>query len=206
MTFENNVFVNCPFDDQYLPLLRPLLFTLIYLRLKPRIALEAIDSGQLRLTKIVQLIRDSKFSIHDLSRCEAAVEGELYRLNMPFELGVDFGCRIFGRPKHRAKRTLVLEAKPYRYKTSISDLAGADIECHGEEPYKVIGVVRNWLKNVCLSRAAAPTLIRIAFTDFMAHNFDELLQLGFSAQDVEAMPVAELMERMDAWVLSNAGA
>lgn len=43
-TFETNVFINCPFDENYLPLLRPLLFTVIYLRLKPRIALEAIDS------------------------------------------------------------------------------------------------------------------------------------------------------------------
>ncbi len=29
--FDQNVFVNCPFDDEYLPLLRPLLFTIIYL-------------------------------------------------------------------------------------------------------------------------------------------------------------------------------
>lgn len=68
MAFEENVFVNCPFDQQYLPLLRPLLFTVIYLGLKPRIALEAMDSGQARLDKIVGLIRDSKFSIHDLSQ------------------------------------------------------------------------------------------------------------------------------------------
>ena len=200
MAFEENVFVNCPFDQRYLPLLRPLLFTVIYLRLKPRIALEAIDSGKLRLTKIVELIRDSKFSIHDLSRSESAVEGELYRLNMPFELGVDFGCRMFCRPKQREKRTLVLEAKPHRYKLSISDLAGADIECHGDEPYRVIGIVRNWLKNVCLTRAAGPALIASAFTDFMAYNFDALSQLGFSAQDIEALPVAELMERMESWV------
>lgn len=206
MAFDSNVFVNCPFDDKYLPLLRPLLFTVIYLGLKPRIALEAIDSGELRLNKIVELIQDSKYSIHDLSRSEAAVAGELYRLNMPFELGVDFGCRLFGRPKHRNKRTLVLEAKPHRYKASISDLAGADIECHEGEPYKVIGVVRNWLKNVCLAQAAGPALISSAFTDFMAQNFDALTQLGFSAQDIERLPVGELVERMEAWVKSNAAA
>lgn len=111
--FEANVFINCPFDAKYLRLLRPLLFTVIYLRLKPRIALEAIDSGELRLTKIVELIRDSKFSIHDLSRSEAASIGEYYRLNMPFELGIDFGCRLFGKPGQRNKRTLVLEAKQH---------------------------------------------------------------------------------------------
>jgi hypothetical protein len=40
MAFVTNVFVNCPFDDKYLRLLRPLLFTVIYLGLKSRIALE----------------------------------------------------------------------------------------------------------------------------------------------------------------------
>ena len=206
MAFENNVFVNCPFDGKYLPLLRPLLFTVIYLGLKPRIALEAIDSGDLRLNKIVELIRDSKFSIHDLSRSEAAAAGELYRLNMPFELGIDFGCRLFGKPRQRDKRTLILEAKPYRYKASISDLAGADIECHDDEPYKVIGVVRNWLKNVCLAQAAGPALISSAFTDFMAHNFDALTELGFSPQDIEQLPVGELIERIEAWVSAENGA
>jgi hypothetical protein len=206
MAFEKNVFVNCPFDAKYLPLLRPLLFTVIYLGLTPRIALEAIDSGELRLNKIVELIRDSKYSIHDLSRSEAAVAGELYRLNMPFELGVDFGCRIFGKPRQRDKRTLVLEAKPHRYKASISDLAGADIECHEDEPYKVIGVVRNWLKNVCLTQAAGPALISSAFTDFMAENFDALTKLGFSPHDIELLPVGELIERMTAWVATRTGA
>lgn len=203
MSFETNVFVNCPFDEKYLPLLRPLLFTVIYLGLNPRIALEAIDSGELRLNKIVELIRASKFSIHDLSRTEAAAAGELYRLNMPFELGVDFGCRLFGTSKLRAKRTLVLEAKPHRYKASISDLAGADIECHDDEPYKVIGVVRNWLKNVCLTEAVGPALISSAFTDFMAQNFDALIALGFSAQDIEKLPVGELIQRMQTWMAAN---
>lgn len=200
MAFESNVFINCPFDEEYFPLLRPLLFTVIYLRLKPRIALETIDSGELRLAKIIELISYSKFSIHDLSRSEAAVAGELFRLNMPFELGVDFGCKLFGRPRQRGKRTLVLEAKPHRYKASISDLSGADIECHDDQPYKVIGVVRNWLKNVCLTKAAGPALIASAFSDFMAQNFDALVELGFSAQDIEKLPVGELIERMEQWV------
>ena len=203
MAFETNVFVNCPFDEKYRPLLRPLLFTVIYLGLKPRIALEAIDSGELRLTKIIKLIRESKFSIHDLSRSEAAAVGELYRLNMPFELGVDFGCRLFGRPGQRLKRTLVLEAKPHRYKASISDLSGADIECHDNKTYKVIGVVRNWLKNVCLTKAAGPALISSAFTDFMAQNFNALTKLGFSAQDIGQLPVGELIQRMEEWMVAN---
>ena len=43
MAFAKNVFVNCPFDRDFYPLLRPLLFTIIYLGLKPRIALEDVE-------------------------------------------------------------------------------------------------------------------------------------------------------------------
>ena len=199
MPFEKNVFVNCPFDQPYLRLLRPLLFTIIYLRLKPRIALEAMDAGQARLDKIVGLVRDSKFGIHDLSRIEAVKAGELFRLNMPFELGIDFGCRLFGRGKQRDKKILVLEAEPYRYKAALSDLSGYDIESHGNEPYRLIGIVRNWLKNVSLTDAAGTARIEAAFTDFMADNFDALTAQGFSPEDIEALPVPELVECMEAW-------
>lgn len=203
MTFEKNVFVNCPFDQQYLPLLRPLLFTVIYLKFKPRIALEEMDAGQARLDKIVRLMADSKFGIHDLSRIESAKAGELSRLNMPFELGLDFGCRLFGSRLQKGKRCLILEAEPYRYKAALSDLSGSDIENHGNEPYRVVGIVRNWLKNVYPMQAAGPAKIASAFTDFMAQNYDDLTAKGFSPRDIEALPVPELIECMEDWVAAN---
>ena len=43
MPFETDVFVNCPFDDDYLPLLRPILFAIIDLGFSPRIALESFE-------------------------------------------------------------------------------------------------------------------------------------------------------------------
>ncbi len=33
---EKNVFINCPFDPEYYPLLRPLLFTIVYLGFNPK--------------------------------------------------------------------------------------------------------------------------------------------------------------------------
>lgn len=204
MAFKDNVFVNCPFDDEYLALLRPILFTIIYLGLKPRIALEAMDAGEARLDKIVGLIADSKFAIHDISRIEAARAGDLYRLNMPFELGIDFGCRKFGRGQLKEKRSLVLEAERYRYKAALSDLSGVDIESHDNDPYKVAGIVRNWLKNTCHFSAVGPSKITSAFTDFMADNFDKLTSDGFSPADIEALQVAELIECMEKWVEQNA--
>ena len=148
MAFDRNVFVNCPFDSDYLRLLRPILFTIIYVGLKPRIALEVTDSGQARLEKIMDLIRQSKYGVHDLSRCEAVKAGELYRLNMPFELGLDFGCRQYGKGRLREKKILILEVQPHRYKAALSDLGGSDIEAHANEPYRVIRSIRGWLKIV----------------------------------------------------------
>ena len=93
--FSKSVFINCPFDDQFIPLLRSILFVIIYLGFTPRIALERFDSGEARINKIINLIEASKFSIHDLSRIKSSEKSEYFRLNMPFELGVDIGCKIF---------------------------------------------------------------------------------------------------------------
>ena len=65
-SFSKNVFINCPFDSDYVALLRPLLFTVLYLGYTPRIASERLDSGEPRIDKISELVQRSKFSIHDL--------------------------------------------------------------------------------------------------------------------------------------------
>ena len=91
-SFDTNVFVNCPFDEQYASILQALLFCLLRFNLNPRIATERNDSGEARIDKILKLVQSSRYSIHDLSRCQAQTAGEHYRLNMPFELGIDFGC------------------------------------------------------------------------------------------------------------------
>ena len=93
--FTKNVFINCPFDNEYIALLRPLLFTIVYLGYSPRIASEQFDSGEARIKKICDLIEKSQLSIHDLSRIKSSKEEQFYRLNMPFELGIDIGCRLF---------------------------------------------------------------------------------------------------------------
>lgn len=200
MGFEKNVFINCPFDDQYLPLLRPMLFTIIYLGLSPRIALERLDSGQPRVHKIISLIKESKYSIHDLSRIQAGKKGEYYRLNMPFEIGLDVGCRLFKDGECSTKSCLILESQPYRYQAAISDLSSSDIAVHNDEPELVATEVRNWLNNAADLRAPGPSAIWGAFLDFMAANYDELKGRGFSDRDIEKLPVSELIVCMQAWI------
>lgn len=79
--FEQSVFINCPFDEDYEPILQAILFCVIFLGFNPRIARERNDSAEVRIEKIAALIEASKFSIHDLSRAQAAKKGEYYRLN-----------------------------------------------------------------------------------------------------------------------------
>lgn len=96
-----------------------------------------------------------------------------------------------------------MESIPHRYKAAISNLSGADIECHYDEPYKVIGVVRNWLKSTCLPTAAGPARIEAAFTKFMTDDYNALTTEGFSAVDIAALPTGELIERMQRWVAAS---
>jgi hypothetical protein len=93
--FGKSVFINCPFDEVYQPLLRTLIFTIKTIGFIPRITLERNDSGEVRLHKIKELIESSKYSIHDLSRSKSKSENEYFRLNMPFELGLNLGCRDY---------------------------------------------------------------------------------------------------------------
>lgn len=203
MAFEQNVFINCPFDKEFYPLLRPLLFTVIYLGLEPRIALERLNSGEPRIQKIVELIEDSKYAIHDLSRIKAREKDELFRLNMPFELGLDVGCRLYKGGKWSEKKCLILEAERYRYQAALSDLSNSDIAVHNNEPNDVVIEVRNWLSNEAGQRAPGPTRIWGAFNDFMANNYDTLKQDGFSDRDIKRLPVNELVTYMKRWVEAN---
>lgn len=198
--FNQNVFVNCPFDDEYLSLLHPLLFTIAYLGFRPRIALEELDSGTPRIQRIVDLIASSRYAIHDLSRLQAKEAGEYYRLNMPFELGLDVGCRLFGERRFTQKKCLVLESQQYRYQAAISDVSNSDIAVHNGDPQSIVTEVRNWLNNQAGLQAPGPSSVWAAFSEFTSENYNALKERGFSDRDIEKLPVGELMQGITKWV------
>jgi len=145
---NDNVFINCPFDDGYRSKLMAIIFVLIYLGYRPRIALENMDSSRNRLAKIQDLIRTSELSIHDLSRLQADAVNQTFRGNMPFELGMDFGQKYLSDPVRDSKRILVMEKERYSILKAISDLNGFDIESHDDDSSRIMEIVRNWLNNV----------------------------------------------------------
>ena len=198
--FARNVFINCPFDDPYLPILRPVIFCVLHLGFRPRIALERLNSGEARIAKIIQLIRESRFAIHDLSRLQAERQGEYYRLNMPFELGLDVGCALFGARPWQSKKCLILETERYRYQAALSDLSNSDIAVHGNDPQRAMTEVRNWLAvEAGLPDAPGPAAVWDRFTDFTADHFTDLNARGYSKADISAQPISELLPAMEAW-------
>ncbi len=204
MEYEKNVFINCPFDNEYLPLLRTLLFTILYHNFEPRIAKENSDSGIPRIEKIKNLIAESKFSIHDISRIQSIKKKEYYRLNMPFELGIDFGCRLYSGIAHSGKRFLILEKESYRYMKAFSDINGFDIKSHKNEPQEVVRAVRDWfVETVNYKGAKSTAKIWYNFNDFMANLFDEKIKDGFSHSDIDFMPIPEFIENIKIWLISK---
>ncbi len=105
--YSRSLFINCPFDAEYQPLFRALVFAVEYCGFRARCSLESDDAGETRIGKIQRLIRDSQFAIHDLSRIESNEAG-LPRFNMPFEFGLFLGYKWAGDRLQSRKRTLVL--------------------------------------------------------------------------------------------------
>lgn len=177
-----NVFVNVPFDDAYEPLFEALIFAISACGYRPRCALEDSDSGDIRLDKLVELIRESPRSIHDLSRTEVG-ENQLPRFNMPFELGLALGAKRFGRrPRDRIK---IMVAEPYRLPAYLSDLGGNDPDAHANNPERVIRIVRNYLqrtpRGVVLS---GPTRLAADLATFRRRLPSIAEQIGFAAEEV----------------------
>ena len=133
-----------PFDDAYAPLFDALVFAVMACGYRVRCALEADDSGDIRLDKLVALIRESPCSIHDLSRIDLG-ENDLPRFNMPFELGLAMGAKRFGATSRRRDRIKIMVEQPYKLPAYLSDLGGNDPTAHRGSPAAVIRIVRNHL-------------------------------------------------------------
>lgn len=197
--FEQSVFINCPFDPDYDALLQAILFCVVDLGFVPRLARERSDSAEMRVEKITGLIEASLYSIHDLSRCVAKKRGEHFRLNMPFELGIDWACRRYFGSGREAKRFLILEEKPYRYQAALSDISGCDIQYHAANFQQAVRKVRNWLVSEAGITADGATRILARYTDFQGWYFEKQLAAGFSDEDIKDYETSELLAAMMEW-------
>lgn len=197
--FSRNVFVNCPFDWDYEPILKAVIFCVARFGLRPRIATERSNAAETRIDKIAELIRVSEYSIHDLSRCQAREGGEHYRMNMPFELGMDFACRRYGAEPFNRKKILVMEEQRYRYQAALSDLAGIDIEPHEGRYDLAVRRVRNWFAGMKGFEKIGTSKILSEYEDFQEWYAEQQRIAGFSADDMREVPVGEFMQAILDW-------
>jgi hypothetical protein len=169
MTFEKNIFINCPFDITYInELLKPMLYVIIRNGFFPRLSLEVSDSGQFRLEKIIGIIKDCKYCIHDLSIVKSRKVGEYARMNMPFELGIDYGLRKSGIAKFSGKQCLILEATKYDYMKAISDINGFDIKVHKNDTQTLFECLYKWFSETGKVKNQRPPIQ--LFNDFIDFN------------------------------------
>jgi hypothetical protein len=175
MSFDKNVFINCPFDETYINnLLKPILYVIIKNGFSPRLSLEVSDSGQARLEKITEIITSCKYSIHDLSIVKSKKANEFARMNMPFELGIDYGLRKSGIAPLNTKQFLILEATKYDYMKAISDINGFDIKVHSNNTEKIFDCLYSWCSETLkINKQNPPLKIFYDFLDFNTNLFEE---------------------------------
>jgi hypothetical protein len=135
-------------------------------------------------------------------RIQSSGGEDLYRLNMAFELGVDFGCKLFTEGGvAKLKTFLILEKERYRYQRVLSDLSGSDIRNHNNEPEDLVREVRNWFVEEISSRhPPSGTKIWEDFNEFMADFYEKREEQGYRAKDLEIMPTREYIEFTKEWL------
>jgi hypothetical protein len=139
---------------------------------------------------------------------KAAKAREFYRMNMAFELGIDYGSRQHGPEFMRSKKCLILEKEPHDFKIALSDLSGVDIKNHGNEPDEVVRAVRDWFyETVGLRNAPYPKVIWFRFNDFTTSLFEARLAEGIPEDDVKEdiarMPIPEYLNCVVDWVTQH---
>ena len=137
-----SVFINCPFDDEYASLRDALVFSTVCCGLLPR---SAMDLGQVsipRMRRILTVMAECRYSIHDLMRCGGEGDFNLARFNMPLELGIAIAHQEIAIAQHD---WFVLVPNGHRYAEFVSDLGGYDPLPHDGTPDAVVRAAMAWL-------------------------------------------------------------
>ena len=134
-------------------------------------------------------------------------------MNMPFELGVDYGARQYGPGFLRGKRCLILERNPHDFKRALSDLSGVDIKSHQNRPADVVRAVRDWFYETVGIETGHdpaddyPSVIWNRFNDFATFLYEDRIASGVpegdATEDIEKMAVAEYVDSARTWVAAN---
>lgn len=200
--FEKSVFINCPYDAEFAPLLHAIVLTVAARGFMPRSALETGGTADPRIVRIAKGIMTSKYSIHDLSRFQGEDVDNHARFNMPLELGMAMGVRFMKDGTGTEHNWVALLPAGIEHQKFVSDLIGYDMREHDSQVSTVITRIAGWLSEqpeFTRPTPAAKTILD-SFEPFRAllekARQDSLGDLTWSAiiesarVTVNAMPVA----------------
>jgi len=144
-----SVFINCPFDREFEPILDAIIFTIMCCGFSPRSARESERVSTPRIERIKGALFASKYSIHDFTRCRGEGNEGFARFNMPLEFGMAMALRLIEEVlqvnEDERHDWLLLVPSGHQYKKFVSDLAGYDpVEYDGTEETVVRAVIK-WL-------------------------------------------------------------
>jgi hypothetical protein len=201
-TYEDSVFVNCPFDAAYQEIFRAIVFTVHDCGFLARCALEVDDSGEVRIARINRIIRECRHGIHDISRTDVDAVEKLPRFNMPLELGLFLGAREFGVGRQKLKRALILDTERYRFQKFCSDIAGQDIKAHEGRVDTAIRAVRNWLATALDGSVLLPSAAKMneRYRAFLVELPGVCAPLHLDPHDLQFVELRTLVEE---WVDQN---
>lgn len=199
--YSDQVFINCPFDDEYFGLFFAVVFTVLDCGFLPRCSKEIDDGTQFRLRAIVELINQCKYGIHDLSRVQLDKCSKLPRFNMPFELGIFFGAKYFGQNNQKQKNCVVLERYPYRYQKYISDISGIDVKQHNNSMNRCVESIRNWLSTS--SRRTTIPESEIIYSRYLKYKRDLTKVCNSRNVNLKKMPFVEFTRNISVWLEIN---
>jgi hypothetical protein len=202
LPYDRQVFINCPFDKTYLPLLRAMVFVLKACGYVPRCALEADNAAEVRVEKILRIIGECGLSIHDISRTQLDRKSRLPRFNMPFELGLFLGAAKLGGSHHQRKGALILDVEKFRYQKFLSDIAGQDIKAHANDEALLIGAIREWLNSHCQQVLPGKAALLTQYRSFQKQLPIMRKTMKLKAHEVSFVDWSKLI---GAWLQTTAG-
>lgn len=145
----------------------------------------------------------SKYSIHDISRCEPLNPGDLPRFNMPYEMGLDIGCMRFGNNQMKEKLCLIIEKEKNRYDKVISDISGQDIKEHGDDPEKLLAKVLEWFDNILQDSLPGAAIVWEKYNDCYADIRFKLKNKGMIVSEIDSLAISSFIKAIRPWIANN---
>ena len=120
---------------------------------------------------------------------------------MPFEFGIFYSAKWFGKGKHKNKQCIVMEKGKHRYQKFISDISGIDVTPHGNSVKSAISALRNWL--VTASRRTSLPPAEQIYPRYL--KFKRVLEKVCKERGIDhrTMPFVEMVQNMTDWLKVN---